>query len=130
VASLGQVNLGHFLPDYTAYEEMLDIFRLVTPIPILLRREQGYSFGVEDLRREVLGRGLSVLLFSNPCNPMGKLVPGGELADWIAVGRELDCTLLIDEFYSHYVCASTSTCASPSVPASKRSAPASTAWKR
>jgi hypothetical protein len=103
VASLDQVNLGHFLPDYTAYEELLDIFRLVTPIPILLRREQGYSFGVEDLRREVLGRGLSVVLFSNPCNPMGKLVSGGELADWIAVGRELDCTLLIDEFYSHYV---------------------------
>ena len=36
VASLGQVNLGHFLPDYTAYEELLDIFRLVSPIPILL----------------------------------------------------------------------------------------------
>jgi aspartate/methionine/tyrosine aminotransferase len=103
VAALDQVNLGHFLPDYTAYEELLDIFRLVSPIPILLRREQGYSFGVEDLRREVLGRGLSCLLFSNPCNPMGKLVSGGELADWVGVGRELDCTLLIDEFYSHYI---------------------------
>jgi N-succinyldiaminopimelate aminotransferase len=103
VASLDQVNLGHFLPDYTAYEELLDIFRLVSPTPILLRREQGYSFGVEDLRREVLGRGLSVILFSNPCNPMGKVISGGELADWVAVGRDLDCTLLIDEFYSHYV---------------------------
>jgi N-succinyldiaminopimelate aminotransferase len=103
VASLDQVNLGHFLPDYTAYEELLDIFRLVSPTPILLRREQGYSFGVEDLRREVLGRGLAVILFSNPCNPMGKIISGGELADWVAVGRDLDCTLLIDEFYSHYV---------------------------
>ncbi|HEX6901445.1 MAG TPA: pyridoxal phosphate-dependent aminotransferase [Thermoanaerobaculia bacterium] len=103
VASLDHVNLGHFLPDYTAYEELLDIFKLVTPIPILLRREQGYSFGVEDLRREVLGRGLSALLLSNPCNPMGKLISGGELADWIAVGRDLDCTLILDEFYSHYV---------------------------
>lgn len=103
VAALDQVNLGHFLPDYTAYEELLDIFRLVTPIPILLRREQGYAFGADDLRREVIGRGLSVLLFSNPCNPMGKLVSGRELAEWIEVGRELDCTLLMDEFYSHYV---------------------------
>jgi aspartate/methionine/tyrosine aminotransferase len=103
VAALDQVNLGHFLPDYTAYEELLDVFRLVTPIPILLRREQGYAFGADDLRREVIGRGLSVLLFSNPCNPMGKLVSGHELAEWIEVGRELDCTLLIDEFYSHYV---------------------------
>ena len=26
-ASLGHVNLGHFLPDYTAYEELLDVFK-------------------------------------------------------------------------------------------------------
>ena len=103
VAALDQVNLGHFLPDYTAYEELLDIFRLVTPIPILLRKEQGYSFSADDLRREVVGRGLSVVLLSNPCNPMGKLISGHELAEWIAVSRELDCTLLIDEFYSHYI---------------------------
>ncbi|HEX3479166.1 MAG TPA: hypothetical protein VHT91_29280, partial [Kofleriaceae bacterium] len=35
-ASLGHINLGHFLPDYTAYEELLDVFRLFSPIPILL----------------------------------------------------------------------------------------------
>ncbi|HVT60278.1 MAG TPA: pyridoxal phosphate-dependent aminotransferase [Thermoanaerobaculia bacterium] len=103
VASLDRVNLGHFLPDYTAYEELLDIFRLVTPIPILLSREQGYGFSVEDLRREVLGRGLSALLLSNPCNPMGKVISGDELAQWVEVGRQLDCTLLIDEFYSQYI---------------------------
>jgi aspartate/methionine/tyrosine aminotransferase len=103
VATLDRVNLGHFLPDYTAYEELLDIFRLVSPIPILLSREDGYAFGAEELRREVLGRGLSALLLSNPCNPMGKIVAGPELADWIGVCRQLDCTLLVDEFYSHYV---------------------------
>lgn len=103
VAALDQVNLGHFLPDYTAYEELLDIFRLVTPIPILLRREQGYDFSTEDLRREVQGRGLSALLLSNPCNPMGKLISGGELAEWVGIGRELDCALILDEFYSHYI---------------------------
>jgi N-succinyldiaminopimelate aminotransferase len=103
VAALDQVNLGHFLPDYTAYEELLDIFRRVSPIPILLSREQAYRFSVEDLRREVQGRGLSALLLSNPCNPMGKLVSGRELGEWVEVGRELDCTLLIDEFYAQYV---------------------------
>jgi N-succinyldiaminopimelate aminotransferase len=103
VASLDQVNLGHFLPDYTAYEELLDIFRRVSPIPILLSREHAYRFSAEDLRREVLGRGLSALLMSNPGNPMGKLISGHELAAWVAVGRELDCTLLIDEFYAQYV---------------------------
>jgi len=79
-ASLGSINLGHFLPDYTAYEELLDIFKAFTAIPILLEGERGYAFTVEDLRREVHGRGLSALLLSNPCNPTGKLVQGEELS--------------------------------------------------
>ncbi len=102
-ASLGHINLGHFIPDYTAYEELLDIFKAFTAIPILLEPERGYSFTADDLRREVMGRGLSAVLLSNPCNPTGKLVEGEELAKWVGIARELDCTLLLDEFYSHYV---------------------------
>jgi N-succinyldiaminopimelate aminotransferase len=102
-ASLGHVNLGHFLPDYTAYEELLDIFKAFTAIPILLEGERAYAFGADELRREILGRGLSAILMSNPCNPTGKLVEGEELARWVATARELDCALLVDEFYSHYI---------------------------
>jgi aspartate/methionine/tyrosine aminotransferase len=102
-ACLGHVNLGHFLPDYTAYEELLDIFKAFTPIPILLDADSGYAFSVDALRREILGRGLAALLLSNPCNPTGRLVAGDELADWVQAARALDCSLLIDEFYSHYV---------------------------
>ncbi len=102
-AALGQINLGHFLPDYTAYEELLDVFRLFSPIPILLEAERGYAFSVGDLRREILGRGLSAILSSNPCNPTGKHICGEELAAWVRTAEELDCTLLFDEFYSHYV---------------------------
>ena len=102
-AALGQVNLGHFLPDYTAYEELLDIFKAFTAIPILLDGEHGYGFTADDLRKEILGRGLSAVLLSNPCNPTGKLVQGDELSRWVAVARDLDCALLFDEFYSHYV---------------------------
>ena len=102
-ASLGSINLGHFIPDYTAYEELLDIFHLFTAIPIMLEGERGYSFTADDLRREVLGRGLSAVLLSNPCNPTGKLVGGEELDKWVGVARDLDCTLLLDEFYSHYI---------------------------
>ena len=102
-ASLGHINLGHFLPDYTAYEELLDVFRLFSPIPILLESERGYAFSAADLRREVLGRGLSAILASNPSNPTGKVIGGGDLAGWVAVARELDCALIFDEFYSHYI---------------------------
>src|SRR6478609_1555758 len=102
-ASLGNINLGHFLQDYTAYEELLSVFRLFSPIPILLEPERGYAFSGADLRREVMGRGLSAILASNPANPTGKVIGGQDLAEWVAVGRELDCALIFDEFYSHYI---------------------------
>jgi aspartate/methionine/tyrosine aminotransferase len=102
-AALGNINLGHFLPDYTAYEELLSVFRLFSPIPILLEPERGYAFSGADLRREVLGRGLSAILASNPANPTGKVIGAQDLAEWVAVGRDLDCALIFDEFYSHYI---------------------------
>ncbi|MEY4576165.1 MAG: hypothetical protein RL701_868 [Pseudomonadota bacterium] len=102
-AALGGVNLGHFLPDYTAYEELLDMFRRFTPIPILLDPESGYEFSSSQLEREILGRGLGAILMSNPCNPTGKLVHGAALERWVGLSRQHDCALLMDEFYSHYI---------------------------
>jgi len=103
VAALGHINLGHFLPDYTAYEELLDILKLFTAIPILLDPANGYRFGLDELRREITGRGLSAVLLSNPCNPTGKVIQGTELEAWVDTARDLQCSLLIDEFYSHYI---------------------------
>lgn len=102
-AAIGPVHLGHFLPDYTAYEELLDVFRRFLPIPILLEPKDGYRFTVEQLRQEILGRGLGAILLSNPCNPTGKVVRGDELRAWVETARETGCALLLDEFYSHYV---------------------------
>jgi aspartate/methionine/tyrosine aminotransferase len=102
-AAIGQIHLGHFLPDYTAYTELLEVFRRFTPIPILLDPERGYDFSLGELEREIAGRGLGALLLSNPCNPTGKAILGEELAAWVGMARRLDCTLLLDEFYSHYI---------------------------
>ena len=102
-AALGAINLGHFLPDYTAYEELLDLFRLFNPIPILLDPARHYSFTAPELESEIQGRGLSAILLSNPCNPTGKLVGGSDLSQWIDRARRLDCAMIFDEFYSHYV---------------------------
>lgn len=102
-AALGHVNLGHFLPDYTAYEELLDIFRLFTPIPIALDPSRGYAFGPEALEAEIEGRGLGAILLSNPGNPTGRVVQGEEMEGWLAVARKHDCAFLFDEFYAHYV---------------------------
>ena len=102
-AAVGPIHLGHFLPDYTAYEELLDVFRRFQPIPLLLDPESAYAFSTKELRKEILGLGLGGILMSNACNPTGKLVAGEELAEWLDVARELRCAMLFDEFYSHYV---------------------------
>ena len=102
-AAIAPVHMGHFLPDYTAYTELLDVFRRFVPIPILLDPDQGYSFGVDELKREIQGRGLGAILASNPCNPTGKVVQGESLEGWVDTARDLGCTLLLDEFYSRYI---------------------------
>ena len=102
-SALGDVNMGHFIPDYTAYEELLSVFKAFTPIPILLEAKNGYKIPLADLKEEILGRGLSALLVSNPCNPTGQLVEGKELSAWCAMARECQCSVIFDEFYSHYI---------------------------
>jgi aspartate/methionine/tyrosine aminotransferase len=102
-SALGNINMGHFIPDYTAYEELLSVFKAFTPIPILLRAEDGYKISPADLKEEILGRGLSALLVSNPCNPTGQLMEGKELSAWCNLARECQCSMIFDEFYSHYI---------------------------
>ena len=102
-SALGNINMGHFIPDYTAYEELLSVFKAFTPIPILLEAKNGYKISPTDLKEEILGRGLSALLVSNPCNPTGQLMEGKELSAWCDLARECQCSMIFDEFYSHYI---------------------------
>jgi aspartate/methionine/tyrosine aminotransferase len=102
-ASLGNINMGHFLPDYTAYEELLSVFKAFVPIPILLDSSCAYQASLEQVKAEILGRGLKALLLSNPCNPTGQLIEGEQLQQWVQHARDYHCSLIIDEFYSHYI---------------------------
>lgn len=102
-AALGNINMGHLLPDYTAYEELLSVFKAFTSIPILLDPDFRYKIPLETLKREVLGRGLKALLASNPCNPTGQLVEGMDLQRWVQLARRYRMSLILDEFYSHYI---------------------------
>ena len=103
VASLGHINMGHFIPDYTAYEELLSIFQNFAPIPITLEKENNYKMPIHDLKNEIINKGLSALLISNPCNPTGQVVYGDELKRWVMLARQLRCLSIYDEFYSHYI---------------------------
>lgn len=103
VAALGQINVGHFIPDYTAYEEILHTFRGFIPIPIQLKEENQFKLSAELLQEAIQGMGLGAVLFSNPCNPTGQVIEGTELEAWVNLFREEEVLCIVDEFYSHYV---------------------------
>lgn len=103
VAALGAINIGHFIPDYTAYEEMLHTFRGFIPIPIQLKENKGFKLSLESLKENIEGMGLGALLFSNPCNPTGQVIQGPELESWIKLFRSEDVLCIMDEFYSHFI---------------------------
>ncbi|KAF4125836.1 Aspartate/methionine/tyrosine aminotransferase [Geosmithia morbida] len=99
-AVLGNAYLSFFLPDYTAYNEMLSLFKNFAAVPVPLSEEDGYHIHPDKIAEEI-ARGTSVILTSNPRNPTGRVVANPELAEIqdICRGR---ATLISDEFYSGY----------------------------
>ena len=69
--------VGYQTPDYTAYEARLE--------------------------KEVAEQGFGAFIVSNPCNPTGALLQGDDLERWIAIARQYEISLLLDEFYSHFI---------------------------
>jgi aspartate/methionine/tyrosine aminotransferase len=104
LASIGAVNLGHVVPDYTAYEDLLDYHRYrLTPVAINVMHRHAYQLSAQDFEHEVVRSRLQAFLLSNPCNPTGALVRGEALASYLGVARRKDIWLLLDEFYSQFV---------------------------
>lgn len=102
-AAMDRVRMGYFTPDYTAYEDMLTTFATIEPVHIELTAAQGFRASPDDLARRIDRDRLGAVLISNPCNPTGVVVAGDELRAWVDTARRTRCTLLMDEFYSHFV---------------------------
>jgi hypothetical protein len=104
LVGLGSVHVGYQLPDYTAYEDMLGLhLDRITAIPLRTREEHGFQVTLDQLSKAIDELGLEAFLISNPCNPTGNVVVGEELACWVDLARRRGVTLLLDEFYSHFV---------------------------
>ncbi len=104
MAALSSGVVGYQVPDYTAYEDMLTthVARLST-VPVRARPEDGFTVPAARLERAVKELGLTAYLLSNPTNPTGALLHGDALAKLVGVARKRDVTLLLDEFYSHFI---------------------------
>lgn len=99
-AVLNNAYVGFFIPDYTAYNEMLSLFKNFAAIPVPLSEEDGYHIHPDKIAEEI-ARGTSVIITSNPRNPTGLVVANPELAEIQDICRER-ATLVSDEFYSGY----------------------------
>lgn len=103
-AALGDVTVGYQIPDYTAYEDMMNchLHRFI-PNVIPACEENGFSIPPSVLEREVANRGIEAFVLSNPCNPTGCVIQGKELKQYLDVARKYAMTLVLDEFYSHFI---------------------------
>ena len=104
LAALGSVRVGYQTPDYTAYEDMLTYHaHRLTPVHVPTTADEQFKVSPRRFASLVPERRLGAYLFSNPCNPTGALLEGQELERYVHTARSTGCTLLVDEFYSHYI---------------------------
>ncbi|KAG1315148.1 hypothetical protein G6F60_001094 [Rhizopus arrhizus] len=102
-AALGDVHVGYFLPEYTAYEQILSVFKSFVPIPTTLDENTRYHIAPDELEKEITGRGLGVIMASNPRNPTGQVIQDSELEALVRIARNRHTTMIMDEFYSAYI---------------------------
>ncbi len=101
---LGKIRLGYKTPEYPAYEDMLN-YQLdrITPVCILSKKQNNFSIPSVSFKKAVKQYHLDAFLFSNPCNPTGHVIKDGELNEYLKIAKEENCTLIVDEVYSHFI---------------------------
>ena len=97
-----QGKMGYQIPDYTAYQDMMDYATSrLNPILIPTKEENNFSIPASEFKEVAMN--LDSYLVSNPCNPTGHVIQGDELASYCETARKTGCVLLMDEFYSHFI---------------------------
>ncbi|KAG9045447.1 hypothetical protein FS837_006290 [Tulasnella sp. UAMH 9824] len=101
-AVIGDVYTGYQIPDYSAYSEMLGVFKRLVPIPTALKAENKYTMNLQQTKDDISNQGLQVIIASNPRNPTGQAIKGDQLKELVEISRG-KTTVILDEFYSWYL---------------------------
>lgn len=103
-SDIGNIRLGYKTPEYPAYKDLLN-YQLGRIVPVCLpsQPKNNYSLTVDEFEDSIKRYQLDAFLFSNPCNPTGHVIKEEELQSYVHIAKEQQCTLIIDEIYSHYI---------------------------
>lgn len=103
-AALDKIRLGYCNPEYPAYEDMMNYHEgKITPVSIPTTKENGFATPAGKIADTIKKYRLNAFLSSNPCNPTGKVIAGDDLHKYVKAADATNCTMIFDEFYSHFI---------------------------
>ncbi len=101
---VGSIRLGYKVPEYPAYEDLINYqLERIIPVCIPTKWENNYSLRPTEFAEAIEKSNLDAFLLSNPCNPTGHVIKGDELDEYVKVVKKHNCTLIVDEVYSHFI---------------------------
>ena len=103
LCALEQRRLAYLQPGYPAWNEQLAAHAArLRPVAISTDPSDGFRTDPDKISRAVTDKGIGALLFSNPCDPTGRVLGIDEQAEWVRIARDRDVVLLAEEFTSHF----------------------------
>lgn len=94
--------VGYQTPDYAGYQDQFDNANPnLEPVHIPTEEEDNFALPAESFAN--VAENLEAFVCSNPNNPTGNVIKGEDLASYCETARSTDCTLIMDEFYSHFI---------------------------
>jgi aspartate/methionine/tyrosine aminotransferase len=75
----------------------------VTPVQIPTSVKNAFDIPANEFEKTIKKYKLDAYLISNPCNPTGNVIEGNDLRSYVQAGTKNNCTLIFDEFYSHFI---------------------------
>jgi len=89
--------------DFADWQRYQNLRRTIYPIMVPACEKDGFKIPSRVLEHEVVSRGIEAFVLSNPCNPTGSVIRGEELRRYLEIARDFRMTLVLDEFYSHFI---------------------------